>query len=66
MGDLVWSHGPRYFGTVRKEIYIYMHALLLLLLLLLFMRKLNSFRLKLEYNKRNYKARSTSRYIHVG
>ena len=37
MGDLVWSHGPRYFGTVRKEKYIYMHALLLLLLLLLFM-----------------------------
>ena len=31
-----------------------------------FMRKLNSFRLKLEYNKGNYKARSTSRYIHVG
>ena len=33
MGDLVWSHGPRYFGTVRKEIYIYIYAYFIIIII---------------------------------
>ena len=34
MGDLVWSHGPRYFGTVRKEIYIYAYFIIIIIIII--------------------------------
>ena len=33
MGDLVWSHGPRYFGTVRKEKYIYAYFIIIIIII---------------------------------
>ena len=34
MGDLVWSHGPRYFGTVRKEKYIYAYFIIIIIIII--------------------------------
>ena len=36
MGDLVWSHGPRYFGTVRKEIYIYACFIIIIIIIIIY------------------------------
>ena len=36
MGDLVWSHGPRYFGTVRKEKYIYIYAYFIIIIIIIY------------------------------
>ena len=36
MGDLVWSHGPRYFGTVRKEKYIYAYFIIIIIIIIIY------------------------------
>ena len=36
MGDLVWSHGPRYFGTVRKEKYIYACFFIIIIIIIIY------------------------------
>ena len=36
MGDLVWSHGPRYFGTVRKEKYIYAYFFIIIIIIIIY------------------------------
>ena len=39
MGDLVWSHGPRYFGTVRKEKYIYAYFFIIIIIIIIIYEK---------------------------
>ena len=36
MGDLVWSHCPRYFGTVRKEKYIYAYFFIIIIIIIIY------------------------------